>query len=209
MTNPFFEHQDCVILLHQGLKQKNTLTRAWKNHSKLRHFKKIRDQMTSYLGQVENNQPPHVLRIKYAADGVPIHYTVYSSRFWLRSLGLFWASAAFEMVVVWSQGLKGSVDMTFKPWSSVPPLSQEMNFSHGLCLSQEKQQATWESASSHGLYQRFLSEPIKQSSSAMKGDSHESVFCQSKRCSGSCIQQFKADLKLIEQLEMWKFYLCV
>lgn len=103
MTNPFFEHQDCVILLHQGLKQKNTLTRAWKNHSKLRHFKKIRDQMTSYLGQVENNQPPHVLRIKYAADGVPIHYTVYSSRFWLRSLGLFWALLHLRW---WLCGLK-------------------------------------------------------------------------------------------------------
>lgn len=103
MTNPFFEHQDCVILLHQGLKQKNTLTRVWKNHSKLHHFKKIRDQMTSYLGQVENNQPPHVLRIKYAADGVPIHYTVYSSRFWLRSLGLFWALLHLRW---WLCGLK-------------------------------------------------------------------------------------------------------
>lgn len=56
----------------------------------------------------------------------------------------------------WLCGLKGSVDITFKAWSSVLPLSQEMRVSHGLCLLQEKQQATWESAGSHDLYQRFL-----------------------------------------------------
>lgn len=49
------------------------------------------------------------------------------------------------------------------------PLSQEMSVSHGLCLLQEKQQATWESAGSHDLYQRFLSEPIRQRASPMEG----------------------------------------
>lgn len=111
------------------------------------------------------------------------------------------------MVVVWSQGLKGSVDVTFKAWSSVPPLWQEMSLSHGLCLSQEKQQATWESAGSHGLYQRFLSEPIRRSGSPIRSEgSHAPLFCKSKRCSGSCTQWSKADWELIEQSEMWKFY---
>lgn len=41
------------------------------------------------------------------------------------------------------------------------PLSQEMSISHGLCLLQEKQWATWEYSGSHDLYQRFLFEPIR------------------------------------------------
>lgn len=79
--------------------------------------RKSKNQMTSFLGRVQNNRPPHALHIEHAADGVPthpIHYTVYSSRFWLTSVGSIFSSTAFEMVVVWSQGLNGSVDMTFK-----------------------------------------------------------------------------------------------
>lgn len=73
----------------------------------MHHFKTIPNQMTSFLGQVQNNRPPHVLHIEYAADGDPtdlIHYTVYSSRvFWLGSVGLFSAPLHLRW---WLCGLK-------------------------------------------------------------------------------------------------------
>lgn len=46
------------------------------------------------------------------------------------------------------------------------PLSQEMSSSLELCLLQKKQQATWDSVRSHGLYQRSVSEPIRQREAA-------------------------------------------
>lgn len=48
----------------------------------------------------------------------------------------------------------------------MPPLSQEMSGSHELCLLREKQRATWDYVRSHGLYQRSVSEPIRQRGAA-------------------------------------------
>lgn len=69
----------------------------------------------------------------------PIHYSVYTEFFFcVCVVGLF-SALPVETKVVWSQGLKRSVDITFKASSSVPPLSQEMSLSHKLYLSLEKQ----------------------------------------------------------------------
>lgn len=140
-------------------------TRAWNKSTLIRVLTTTTAEKKLNASLQENQKPNDFMC--WAADGVPthpIHYAVYSSRLAQISRSIF-SSAAF--VVVWSQGLKGSVDTTFKAPSSVPARSQEMSLSLGLCLSQEKQRATWESAGSHGLYQRLLSVPIRQSGSVM------------------------------------------
>lgn len=143
--------------VHKTITEKVKCIISWKYKTKWLHFSGKFKTITTTLYQAWSP----------AADGVPthpIHYSLYSSH-WLTSLCLFSAPPELPvgMVVVWSWGLKGSVDMTFKAWGSMLPLSQEMNLSHGLCLSHEEQQATWESAGSHGLYRRFLSVPISLS----------------------------------------------
>lgn len=132
--------------LHHGLKQKQKADYGISSKSKTKRliflgkFRTISHYMCCTLSMLQMVFPhiPFIYIVVLFGSDRSVYFQLH--------LHLRW----------WLCGLKGSVDITFKAWSSVLPLSQEMSVSHGLCLLQEKQQATWESAGSHDLYQRFL-----------------------------------------------------
>lgn len=132
--------------LHHGLKQKQKADYGISSKSKTKRliflgkFRTISHYMCCTLSMLQMVFPhiPFIYIVVLFGSDQSVYFQLH--------LHLRW----------WLCGLKGSVDITFKAWSSVLPLSQEMRVSHGLCLLQEKQQATWESAGSHDLYQRFL-----------------------------------------------------
>lgn len=115
--------------------------KLWRKHIKpqQRNKKKNNECIISkkskwphFLGELRTMSHHIHLQLQIVFPHTPIHYYIHRS-VWLRSVSLFSAPLELpvEMVVVWSQGPEGSVDMTFKAWSSMPPLSQEMSLSHG------------------------------------------------------------------------------
>lgn len=133
----------------------------------MHHFKKPNDSVS---WDFQNNQPPHAPQMEY--DGrlqmvfphIPFitPYTVgvfgsdLSGYFW--SCRLRWwlcGLKVFRGQRIWLFRLGAACCPCHRKWAS--PMD---------CLLQEKQQATWESAGSHGLYRRFLSEPVRHSGAA-------------------------------------------
>lgn len=163
----------------------------------------------TFLGQVQNNQPPHALLIEHAADVPthPIHYTVYSS-LWLRPLSLFSAPLHLRWWLCGLQVLRGQWIWLLRLEAACRPCHRKWASPMGSVCHRRSNRPPGNllvpTVSIRGFY-------LNQSGRAARlwGGSHAPLFCQNKRRSGSCTQQSKADLKLIEQFEMWKFYLGV
>lgn len=116
---PFLENQDCIMLLHQDFKDKSSDTRV-ENLSYLKAeciiSKESKTKWLHFLGKFRTvgHYMPFISKQRSAAVLThPIHYSIYSSHFSL------FLELHVEMVVVWSQSLKGSVDLTLKAKSSV------------------------------------------------------------------------------------------
>lgn len=156
------EHWDYVILVHQGLETKKLRTQDlsdWKQKYVISWDSIFRGKFSTvshHMHLTWSLKP----RCRWCSHTAPL-VTPYTVVVFLarnsQPLFLEWLS---KRVVVWSRGLQGSAVRTFKARSGALPLSQERSLSHGLCLLQEKQWATWKWFSSHGPYQEFLSEWI-------------------------------------------------
>lgn len=167
----------------------------------MHHFMKIRNQMTSFLGQVQNNHHHTALSMKprcrwcshtspfitpYTVVNFGSHHSVYFQL--LRSCLLRWWLCGLWVLRgqwIWLLRLEAACRSCHRKWAS--PMGsvchRRSNRPPGNLLVP--------TVSIWGFY-------LSQSATAL--------FCQNKWCSDSCTQQFNADLKLIEQFEMWKFY---
>lgn len=105
------------MLLCQGL-EKKTQEQKTSSSQKLNASFQKNPKPNDFISWASSEQSGHYMPFKWKQRSAavlthPIHYSIYSSHFSL------FLELHVEMVVVWYQGLKGSVDLTLKAKSRV------------------------------------------------------------------------------------------
>ena len=173
----------------------------------MHHFKKTK--WLNFLGKFRTiSQHTGCTRsiLQMVFPHIPIHYTIYSSRFWLRSVSLF--SAPLHLWLCGREVLRGQWIWLLRLEAACRPCHRKWASPMGSVCHRRSNRPPGNllvpTVSIRGFY------PDQSGTAAwVLGAPTLPCFAKNKTYSGSCMQHSKADLKLIEQFEMWKFELFV